>query len=278
MSSNELTRKKVEAGGFGTSYLEAGDPAAAAVVLIHDGAFGTTAELCWGRVIQRLATEFHVLAPELLGWGDTDKVVFLDRSPYAFRVPHIAAWCREVAVDRAAFVGVSFGGSLLLRALTDVTRPWPVSRAVSISGTGGPLRLPAGTQALGDYDPSPEAAARLTGLLVDDVAALGEHIEQRYENSLAPGHWEAMKAPGLKNPAVVRNAPADPFLESLRSVDVPLLFVEGRTDQLLEHGWSKTLAELAPAATAVELDHGHEPNIDAPDHLVDVLLPFLKGE
>ncbi|MCW2701349.1 MAG: hypothetical protein JWQ45_2884 [Blastococcus sp.] len=278
MSSNDSTMKTVQAGGFRTSYLEAGDPAAPTVVLVHDGAFGTTAELCWGPVVRRLSTDFHVLAPELLGWGGTDKVVFLDRSPYAFRVPHIAAWCQEVGVQEAAFVGASFGGSLILRALTDATRPWPVSRAVSISGTGGPFRLPAGTQALGDYDPSPEAAARLTGLLVDDVGPLGAHVQQRYLNSLVPGHWEAMKAPGLKNPAVQRQAPADPFLESLASVDVPLLFVEGRTDQLLERGWSKTLADLAPTATAVQLDHGHEPNIDAPDELVDLLLPFLKGD
>jgi pimeloyl-ACP methyl ester carboxylesterase len=278
VSSNDSTLKTVTAGGFRTAYLEAGDPDAPTVVLVHDGAFGTTAELCWGPVVQRLAVDFHVLAPELLGWGGTDKVVFLDRSPYAFRVPHVAAWCREVGVGDAAFVGASFGGSLILRALVDADRPWPVSRAVSISGTGGPMRLPEGTAALGDYDPSPEAAARLTGLLVGDLSGLDEHVQQRYENSLVPGHWEAMKAPGLKNPAVQRQAPADPFLESLRSVDVPLLLVEGRNDQLLEHGWSKTLADLAPTATAVQHDHGHEPNIDAPDELVDLILPFLKGE
>ena len=270
------TLKTVRAGGFTTTYLEAGDPAAPTVVLVHDGAYGTTAELCWGPLIDRLDAEFHVLAPDLLGWGGTDKVVFLDRSPYAFRVPHIAAFCRELGVESAAFVGASFGGSLLLRALTDPGSGWPVRRAVSISGTGGPFRLPSGTAALGAYTPSVEGARTLTGLLVADLTGLDEHIEQRYRNSLVPGHFEAMQAPGLKNPATTRTPPPDPFLEQLASVEVPLLLVEGRQDQLLEPGWSKEIASRAPAATAVETEYAHEPNIDAPDALAGLVLPFLR--
>ncbi|WP_158228223.1 alpha/beta fold hydrolase [Pseudonocardia sp. MH-G8] len=272
------TVKTVHAGGYTTAYLEAGDPAATTVVLVHDGAYGTTAQLCWGPLVERLAPEFHVLAPDLLGWGGTDKVVFLDRSPYAFRVPHVAAFCEELGVDSAAFVGASFGGSLLLRALADPGSPWPVTRAVSVSGTGGPFRLPEGTAALGAYEPSIEGARTLTGLLVADLEGLDEHIEQRYRNSLVAGHFEAMQAPGLKNPATTRTPPPDPFLDQLATVETPLLLVEGRRDQLLETGWSKELAGRALAATAVETDYAHEPNIDAPDALADLILPFLRGE
>ncbi|WP_448627669.1 alpha/beta fold hydrolase [Geodermatophilus sp. URMC 64] len=271
------TLKTVVAGGFRTAYLEAGDPAGETVVLLHDGAFGTTAELCWGPVAESLAADgFHVVVPELLGWGGTDKVVFFDRSPYPPRVAHVAAFVRELGIERAHFAGVSFGGSLLLRALVDPARPWPVERAVTFSGTGGPFRLPEGTAALADYEPSLEAAERLTGLLVRSTDGLADHIRQRYENSLVPGHWEAMTAPRLSNPATTRQLPPDTFLDDLQGVRTPLLLVEGRHDTLLETGWSKKLADLAPGGTAVETDFGHEPNIEAPEETAALLAGFFR--
>lgn len=277
MNGESYQAKTVDAGGFRTAYLEAGDPGNPTAVLVHDGAFGTTAELCWAPMIERLSGKFHVLAPDLLGWGGTDKVVYLDRSPYAARVPHVAAWCATVGVTDAAFVGASFGGSLVLRALVDPSSAWPIARAVSVSGTGGPYRLPAGIEALGSYEPSMAEAGRLTGLLVTSLDGLADHVETRYRNSLVPGHWEAMKAPALKNPAVERALPADPFFDQLAQVTAPVLLVEGRNDQLLEKQWAKKLAEVAPTAQVVETDYGHEPNIEAPDALVDLILPFLRG-
>ncbi|TQM11545.1 alpha/beta fold hydrolase [Pseudonocardia kunmingensis] len=270
--------KTVVAGGFRTGYLEAGDPSKQTVVLIHDGGFGTTAELCWGGMITPLAERYHVLAPELLGWGSTDKVVFLDRSPYVPRVAHVAAFCAELGVRTAHFVGASFGGSLLLRAVTDPARPWPVDRAVSISGTGGPYRLPEGIAALADYTPSLADAERMTGLVVRSTEGMQAHVRARYENSLIPGHWEAMAAPRLSNPAVERKLPPDPFLENWATVSTPVLLVEGRHDVLLEKGWAKKLADIAPGAYATEVDHAHEPNVDAPGETARLVLDFLDGD
>lgn len=272
------TRSSIDAGGFRTGYLEAGDPGNETIVLIHDGGFGTTADLCWGGVIDELAADHHVLAPELLGWGETDKVVYLDRSPYAARIPHIAAFCRELGVDSATFVGASFGGSLLLRALVAANPPWPIRRAVSISGTGGPFRRPEGITALADYEPSLEAAERMTALIVRDTAGLGEHIRRRYENSLVPGHWEAMAAPRLHNPSTERVSPADDFLDRFAAVDRPVLLVEGRHDPLLEDGWSKKVADLTPHARALTVDYSHEPNIDAPVETGRIIGDFLKED
>lgn len=278
MSTESTATRTVVAGGFRTTYLEAGDPGRDTVVLLHDGGFGTTAALCWGPVIERLSTDFHVVAPDLQGWGGTDKVVYLDRSPYTGRLAHVAAFTRELGIEKAHFAGVSFGGSLLLRALVDPTGPWPVDRAVSFSGTGGPFRLPEGMAALAEYEPSLEAAERATALLVRSTEGLSEHIAQRHANSLIPGHWESLMAPRLSNPAVKRELPPDTFLDQLRTVRTPLLLVEGRYDTLLEPGWSKKLADLAPGATAVEVDHGHEPNIEAPDEASRLLADFFRTE
>ncbi|MFC8248295.1 alpha/beta fold hydrolase [Streptomyces chartreusis] len=271
------TRSTIDAGGFHTGYLEASPEAKETVVLIHDGGYGTTADLCWGEVIDHLADKYHVLAPELLGWGETDKVVYFDRPPYAGRIPHIAAFCRAMGVSSATFVGASFGGSVLLRALVDARRPWPIDRAISISGTGGPFRDPKGTAALAEYEPSLEAAERMTGLIVRDTANLSEHIRRRYDNSLAAGHWEALTAPRLHNPATERPAPADDFLDRFATLSVPVLLVEGRHDPLLEDGWSKKLADLSPSARSLIVDYSHEPNIEAPAETARIISEFIEG-
>lgn len=271
-------KKSLTADGFYTTYLEAGDSSRDTVVLVHDGAFGTTAELCWGSMIPLLSEHFHVLAPDLLGWGGTDKAVFLDRPPFAPRVRHIAAFCEELGVERAHFVGVSFGGTMVMRAVADPAQPWPIARAVSISGTGGPYRLPEGVAALGDYTPCIEDAARMTGYLVRSLDGLDDHIQQRFENSLIPGHFESMAAPRLSNPAVKREPTVDPYLENLAKVQVPVLVVEGNYDELLETGWSKKLADLTPAIESAQVDYAHEPNIDAPAVTARLVRDFLTGE
>lgn len=271
------TTQTVRAGGFQTAYLDAGDPAKETIVLIHDGGFGTTAELCWGGMIDHLAQDYRVLAPELLGWGGTDKVVYLDRSPYVPRIAHIAAFCEELGISSAHFVGSSFGGSVLLRALTAAGSPWPVAKAVSISGTGGPYRLPEGIAALGNFTPSLEEAERLTSFMVTSTEGMDDHIKQRFENSLIPGHWEALNAPRLSNPSAERQLPPDPFLDDWAKVTTPVLLVEGRHDALLEDGWSGRMALAAVNAESVVVDFAHEPNVEAPEWTAGLIRDYLTG-
>ena len=279
MSSIARTTKTVTAAGFQTRYVEAGSPGKPTLVLIHDGGVGTTAELCWAPVIDALADDFHIYAPEMLGWGGTDKVVYLDRSPYAGRLPHIAGFIDAVGVSEAFFAGASFGGSLTMRAAVAAGNPWRMKRALTISGSGGPYRLPSGIEALSEYSPSMEAAARLTELIVGTTQGLEEHVRERHEGSLIPGHWECMMAPRLKNPSSERRPAQDPYLDQLGKLTIPSLLVAGRKDPLLEEGWARKLTALSDMLTAVEVDAGHEPNIDQPDLVAGLMQEFfLKGK
>lgn len=277
MAKAQFEIKYVNAGGFKTRYLEAGDREKPALVLIHDGAFGTTAELCWDAMLEDLARDYHVLAPELLGWGGTDKVVYFDRSPYAARIPHIEAFVGEVGIESADYVGASFGGSLIMRATIAPGNPWKIRRAISISGTGGPYRLQSGIAALADYTPSLEAATKLTELIAGSSVGLEEQIRQRHENSLILGHWETLMAPRLKNPSVERAAPVDDYLDRLAQTTIPSLLVEGLRDPLLEKGWAQKLADLSPLISAVTIDAGHEANIERPADMLRLVKEYLAS-
>ena len=271
--------KTVRAGGWVTRYLEVGDPSAPTVVLLHDGAYGASGELSWGRVADLLSDRYHVLAPDMLGWGGADKVIFFDRSPYTPRIEQISSFCRALDVRDAVFVGVSFGGSVLLRALVQPDQPFPARLAIALNATGGPFRRPEGLVELSDYAmPSLDAARRITALLVDDIDAVEKHVVERYENSLIPGHWEVMTASAMRNPAAGPPPPPADFLPLLSAVTVPVVFVEGTRDQLLEPGWAATMSKATPGSRALTAAFAHEPNIDAPGELADLLVRIIAEE
>ena len=78
-------------------------------------------------------------------------------------------------------------------------------------------------------------------------------------------------APRLKNPGSDFSPPADDFLDTLGRVRVPVIYVEGTRDRLVEPDWSAELMVRTPGSARVLLECGHEPNIDQPALLVDVL-------
>lgn len=274
---NQMTSRRVHAGGFTTTYLEAGDPDAPTLLLMHDGAYGTDAALCWGDVITDLQRDHHILAPDMLGWGGSAKVCFFDRSPYDFRLEHIGAFLRTLEVtEPVVAVGSSFGAEIVVRGTAMPEWGWKVRGAVAIAGTGGRMfRVPGGIEQLGDYEPSLEAAARITSMLVDSTSGMDEHIRQRFQNSLTPGHWEALSALRLRNPAVERNIAPDSWPEPLGSCAAPIHFVEGARDPLLESGWAASMAAVTLHGTSEVVEGSHEPNLDHPNEIADLVRSFV---
>ena len=70
-SSRPEIGQRVDANGVGTNYLEAGE--GSPVVLVHGSGPGVTAFANWRLTIPTLATEHRVLAPDMAGFGFSDK-------------------------------------------------------------------------------------------------------------------------------------------------------------------------------------------------------------
>src|ERR1700744_549966 len=163
MNEVEVIQKQV--GVFNTRCLLAGPPSADVVLLLHDGGWGGASSVSWMNVIPLLARRFRVVAPDMLGFGGTDKAVFLDRSPYEFRIRHLGDLLDSLGIHGPVHaVGSSFGGSIALRMIE--AHPERLASAVSISGTGGPWRTEFGRTSLGKWDGSREDLERIVDLLV----------------------------------------------------------------------------------------------------------------
>ena len=101
MSQTEAlwTSKFVDAGGLRTHYLEAGDSAAPLVVLLHGGGAGADAIGNWHQTLPQLARTHHVIALDMVGFGQTAKPEAFEYSQSA-RNRHLADFCAALGISR----------------------------------------------------------------------------------------------------------------------------------------------------------------------------------
>ena len=194
----ELQRKTILVDGLATGFLEAGqgDP----VVLLHGGEFGVNAELGWERNIGALAAHHRVLALDMLGFGDSAKVVDFNDGR-GMRIRHIARFCESVGAQSAHFVGNSMGAINLFVDATSESPVLPARSLVMICG-GGEIQRNEHSAALYDYDATLSGMRRIVEALFYDPSypADDAYVQRRYESSIAPGAWEALAAARFRRP------------------------------------------------------------------------------
>lgn len=261
--------------GLRTHYLEAG--AGEPVVLLHGGEFGASAEIGWERTIDALATRYHVIAPDMLGFGESAKVVdFTDGR--GLRIRHIARLCAILGIDSAFFVGNSMGAVNLFADTTADTPRLPVRAMVTICG-GGQIQANEHMQALYDFDATLPAMRRIVTALFASPAypADEEYVQRRFESAIAPGAWESLAAARFRRPGA--DAPPAAGDRPYERVRVPTLVVEGGADKLLPPGWAAELAARIPDGDSVVVDAaGHCPQLEQPETVNALLLEFLDAQ
>ena len=265
--------------GLVTGYLEAGegDP----VVLLHGGEFGASAEFGWERTMGALAGHYRVLAPDMLGYGESAKVTdFVDGR--GLRIRHVARFCAEMGIQRggalAHFVGKSMGAINLLTDVTSESPALPIRSLTLICG-GGEIQRNEHANALYDYDATVEGMRRIVTALFYGPAypADDDYVNRRHASSIAPGAWEAIAAARFRRPGLT--PPATPSTErAYERITVPTLVVEGAGDKLLPAGWAADIAgRIAGARSAVVDAAGHCPQLEQSEVVNELLLQFLEG-
>ena len=270
-----LQRRTISVDGLTTHYLEAGS--GEPVVLLHGGEFGVDAETAWERVIPALAERYRVLAPDMLGFGGSAKVVdFTDGR--GMRIRHIARFCAVLGISSAHFVGNSMGAVNLLVDLTSEAPVLPVRSAVAICG-GGEIQKNRHTTALYEYDATPAGMRAIVAALFLDPAYPADeaYVRRRYESSIAPGAWESLAAARFRRPGL-EPPPTPSSRRAYERITVPVLVVEGAGDKLLPAGWAAEIAgQITGARCAIVEGAGHCPQIEQPEALTALVLEFLAG-
>ena len=272
---NERIRSRyADVGGIRTHYLDSGD--GPPVVLLHSGEFGGSAELCWEFNIGSLARDFRVIAPDWLGFGETDKLRdFVSGSDRMIR--HMSAFLNVMAIEKADFVGASMGATMLLREAARPGCRFPIRRLVVSSG-GGFVPDNEDRRRLLDYDGTPDAMRALlrANFHAPSWAEDDAYVKRRVEASLAPGAWEAVAAARLKPPTMPpRPNFGQPDTVEYERIGYPTLALAGAQDKLRLPGYHQALTRIPGSRVVVIEDAGHLLNIEKADVFNNLVRQFL---
>ena len=173
----------VNAAGVVTNYHAAG--VGPPVLLIHGSGPGVSAWANWRGVFPDLAAGRHVVAPDIVGFGYTQRPGGFDFTPDRW-MAHLVGFLDALALKRVSVVGNSFGGALALRLAS--RHPERVDRLVLMGSVGTSFPITPGLDAVWGYQPSVENMAALLEIFAYDRSLLGPDLaELRYRASVRPG-------------------------------------------------------------------------------------------
>lgn len=228
--STEVTRPEigssVVAAGIRTNYLEAGS--GAPVVLVHGSGPGVSAYANWRLTIPVLAERLHVFAPDMAGFGFSDKPGEYSMSRWS---DQLIGFLDGLGLDKVSLVGNSFGGALVL----DVAAKHPerVDKLVLMGACGVPFPITDGLDRVWGFEPSLENMKAILDIFAFDRSLVTDELaEIRYRASIEPGMHEAFSS--------MFPAPRQRWVDSLvtpedelRSLPHETLVVHGRDDRVI---------------------------------------------
>ena len=264
--------------GIKTHYLEAGERTSApSVLLLHSAEFGGAAELSWEFNIGALAEHFHVLAPDHVGFGRTDKL-FDFCGQFDKRVNHIRRFLELMEVTDAYVIGSSMSGGLGLTVACRDKPDWPIRKLVACSG-GGLSPDNDARKILNTYDGTADHMRRIVEVMFIDPkwAADEAYVVRRQELARLPGAWEATAAARFRAP--FREPAGRSERESLdySAIRVPTLVIAGAKDPLRLPGYAQELVSEIPSAELHIFENAaHMGNIECAEEFNREVIRFLK--
>ncbi len=265
----------LNAAGLRTHYLEAGNSSDPTVILIHGGGAGADAWSNWRHLLSVFGEDFHVIAVDMPGFGDTDKP---DPEAYAYSQParnqHLAAFIETLACGPVHLVGNSMGGATALGVAVD--RPELVDRLVLMGSAGLNAELSPALRPIVEYDFTPQGMRRLIAALTADGFLIDEAlVDYRLQRSLDPATRAAYGA----IMAWVRAQGGLFFDDSfIRRVRAPTLVINGKQDRVVPLANAYRFLELIDNSRGYIIPHcGHWAMVEAAEEFANVVRLFLTS-
>ncbi|KWW97605.1 2-hydroxy-6-oxo-2,4-heptadienoate hydrolase [Carbonactinospora thermoautotrophica] len=261
----------VVARGIRTNYLEAGS--GPPVVLVHGSGPGVSAYANWRLTMPALAERFRVLAPDMVGFGYTERPAGLRYDTETW-TDHLVGFLDALGLARVNLVGNSFGGAIALRVAA--RHPDRVDRLVLMGSVGVSFPITPGLDAVWGYQPSLENMRRLLDIFAYSRELVTDELaEVRYRASIQPGFHESYSAmfPAPRQRWV--DALATPE-EEIAALPHETLLIHGRDDQVIPMEVSLRLLRLIGNARLHVFGRcGHWTQIERGEEFNRLLVDFL---
>jgi len=256
----------IQVDGNKIRYLESGD-SKHVLVLIHG--LGASAER-WSEVIPIFAKQYHVIVPDLIGYGYSDKPV-VDYTPEFFTA-FLEQFFIALKITRPIIIGSSLGGQIAADYAS--THPNKVEKLILVSPAGS---MKQSTPALDAYImaalyPNDESAK--------NVFELMESSGHEVDSQIVQGFIERMKLPnaklafmstilGLKNSEVIT--------PKLHIIACPTLIIWGSKDPVIPIQYADNFISNIKDCRFFRMDNcGHTPYVQDPETFSSTVLEFIS--
>jgi 2-hydroxy-6-oxo-octa-2,4-dienoate hydrolase len=263
----------VVANGIRTNYLEEGE--GKPVVFIHGSGPGVTAYANWRLVMPGLAPHYRTLAPDMVGFGYTDRPDGITYNVQTW-ADQVIGFMDALSIQTASLVGNSFGGAIALRLVTQ--HPERVDKLILMGSMGVSFPITEGLDRVWGYQPSVENMRQMLGVFAysPELANDDELARVRYEASIQPGFQESFSSmfpPPRQNGVEEMTTPE----EELRKIGNETLIVHGRDDKVIPLETSLQLLQLIDRSQLHVFGRcGHWTQIERADDFVRLVADFLS--
>jgi len=224
----------------------------------------------WAKALPILAKKYHIVAPDIVGFGYSDKPdVYYTID---FFVNFVNEFARTLKMESLTLIGASLGGHIAIE--TALTHDNMIDKLVLIS-PAGIMKEP--TTALNHYiaaamyptfENAKKAFQEMTG---------SETVDEIYTKDFV----NRMQLPNAKYAfmSAVMGSKAAPALEDrLPKIETPTLIVWGKKDGLIPHKFAEQFhAGIKESKFVTMEDCGHTPYFEKPDKFCKIVLEFLRN-
>ncbi len=247
------------------------------VILVHG--FGAN-NWCWRFMLKELSARHPVYAPDLPGFGLSDKPEEFDYTLSGY-ARFIDSFMDAVGIESAVLVGNSMGGGVAIT--TALAHPGRVKKLVLIDSIGYDKRgsrvyrflgLPVIRDMIAELTSPAMLRVLLKRRVYHNPSAVTEELVRRFFVAYRTKN-------GKRSPLWVYQGFA-PFptipKEEIEKIDVPTLIVWGQHDKILpaEHA-GRFSQDIASSRTIIIPDAGHVPHEERPE-MVNPLISDFIGE
>lgn len=271
-----MVQKSVIVDGRSWPYLEGGDTAKPLLLLVH-GFAGDKDN--WSMIAPHLTRDYHVIAPDLPGFGENERNPDLAYDLGA-QTARLKQFADTLGLHRPHVGGNSMGGWIALRYAIDYPDALASLILLNNAGVNGANESDLQKQAANeDYNPlvlaGLEDADRLVGMVVHKPPYIPARLKPvlyadalKYRDQLDGIFW------------VIANEGRDfPLNDRLGEVKAPTLIIWGRHDRLLDVSCVPVLeAGIAGSQSHIFEHVGHVPMIEDPKATAAVMKDFLTQQ
>lgn len=249
-------------------YLEAGDPAKPTVVLLHG--LGGNGDTSWAFNVGALAASYHVIAPDQIGFGKSDKPIINYRvSSY---VDFLEKFLTGLKLPKVSLVGNSMGG--WISVLFTAKYPAKVEKLVLVDAAGYTPPKGFDYKTLQKLNPSTRDGMReLTKLVFYNSALFSSDaaVDQFMAGRIAAGDGYALQT-------LIRTIELgdDYYDNQVKTIKQPTLIIWGKQDGLVLLADGERLKREITGSELIVFDQcGHVPQAEKAKEFNEAVLKFL---